>query len=157
ATIKHTRSVAKALPKGGAMALTDRTLKALKAKAKHYDVWDIDGFGVRVSEKGTKTFVLAARYPGSNNPTRRAIGHYPTVSLAKARQIAAQWREWIAQGKEPAGEIDRQRAAEERKRANSFRVVAEEFIRLAASKQRSGHDVKRDLEKEFIARWSGRP
>jgi hypothetical protein len=114
ATLYRTGFVAKALPKGDAMArkgLSDRTLKSLKPKAEHYDKWDIDGFGVRVSDKGTKTFILMARYPGSNNPTRRAIGHYPTISLAKARQIAAQWREWIAKGKDPADEIDRQRAA----------------------------------------------
>jgi integrase len=143
----------------GQGTLTDRKLKSLKAapEGKPYDVFDIDGFGVRVSDKGTKTFILTARYPGSNNPTRRAIGHYPTVSLVKARATAAQWREWIAQGKDPAGEIDRQRVAEERRRDNSFRVVAEEFIRLAASKQRRGAEVKRDLEKEFIARWGGRP
>jgi integrase len=79
------------------------------------------------------------------------------MSLAKARQTAAQWREWIAEGKDPAGEIGRQQAAEQRKRANSFRVVAEEFIKLAASKQRKGAEVKRDIEKEFIARWDGRP
>jgi hypothetical protein len=68
--------------------ITDRTLQALKPApaGKHRDIWDRDGFGVRVSDKGTKTFVLMARYPGSSNPTRRAIGHYPThlpVSLGQ--------------------------------------------------------------------------
>ena len=56
--------------------LTDRTLQALKpAKAgKRCDVMDADvrGFGVRVTDKGQRTFVLIARYPGSTNPTRRA-------------------------------------------------------------------------------------
>lgn len=46
--------------------LTDRTLQALKKKAKRYEVSDLEapGLGVRVSTKGTKTFVLIARYPG---------------------------------------------------------------------------------------------
>jgi integrase len=174
ATLYRTGFVAKALPKratgeskrptgsqgeGASVArnFTDRYLKSLRPTGKHYDKWDLDGFGVRVSDKGTKTFVLMARYPGSNNPTRRAIGHYPAVSLAKARQTAAQWREWIAKGKDPADEINRQRAAEERKRANSFRAVAEDFINLAAAKQRKGAEVKRDIEREFIARWDGLP
>ena len=67
--------------------LTDRTLQALKpAKAgKRYDVMDTDvrGFGVRVTDKGQRTFILIARYPGSTNPTRRALGEYPTLSLRK--------------------------------------------------------------------------
>ena len=51
--------------------LNDRTLKALKPAEKGegtYDQMDalIPGFGVRVSEAGRKTFVLAARYPEVN-------------------------------------------------------------------------------------------
>ena len=55
--------------------LTDRKLKTLRRSGKRYDVMDTDvpGFGVRVSEIGQKTFILIARYPGSSNPTRRAL------------------------------------------------------------------------------------
>jgi hypothetical protein len=68
--------------------LTDRQLKALKSKRQRYDLMDTDvpGFGVRVSEKGQRTFILIARYPGSPNPTRRAIGGYPALGLEKARE-----------------------------------------------------------------------
>jgi hypothetical protein len=60
--------------------LTDRTLKALERKpadkGKTRDVMDTvtPGFGVRVSETGRRTFILVARYPGSDHPTRRALG-----------------------------------------------------------------------------------
>jgi Arm DNA-binding domain len=68
--------------------LTDRKLAALKPDGKRYDVMDADvpGFGVRVSETGQRTFVLIARYPGSSNPTRRALGEYPALSLEQARE-----------------------------------------------------------------------
>ncbi len=79
ATLKLTHSVCQdvaktgrhLLPAGEIMAgLTDRKLQSLKpaAAGKHYDVWDRDGFGVRISDKGTKSFVLMVRYPGSANP-----------------------------------------------------------------------------------------
>ena len=66
---------------GQKVKLTDRKLKSLKRAepGKHYDVWDrlVDGFGVRVSDIRTLTFVLMARYRGpKSNPARRAIGHY---------------------------------------------------------------------------------
>ena len=54
-------------------ALTDRSLKALKPapRGKRYDRMDaiVPGLAVRVTEKGTKSFVLVARFPGSQNPT----------------------------------------------------------------------------------------
>lgn len=139
--------------------LTDRKLKSLKAapEGKHYDEWERDGFGVRVSDKGTKTFVLVARYPGSTNPTRRAIGHYPTMTLAKARATAGQWRGWIGDGKDPAHEIERQRAAQLRKTANTFAAVAEDFIKEKLTSERKGEEVARDIRRVFIPAWGKRP
>jgi hypothetical protein len=74
--------------------LTDRKLQSLKRKGKRYEVMDSDvpGFGVRVSEVGQKSFILIARYPGSPNPTRRALGEYPSMSLGErvsGRKIGA--------------------------------------------------------------------
>jgi hypothetical protein len=91
--------------------LTDRTLKALKtAKAgKHYDVFDVrfPGFGVRVADTGRLTFVLTLRYPGSKNPTRRALGRYPALSLeqARARQFKARcsWHRYVPPDEEDDG------------------------------------------------------
>ena len=85
--------------------LTDRKLQALKpAKpGKRYDVMDTDvrGFGVRVTDKGQRTFMLLTRYPGSANPTRRAIGEYPTLTLEKAREKARAWHKLLAEGVDP--------------------------------------------------------
>ena len=148
--------------------LTDRTLKALKpAKVgKRYDVMDGDvrGFGVRVSDKGQRTFVLIARYPGRTNPTRRALGDYPTLSLESARRKAQRWHELISQGIDPKEEQERLRRAELRKRADTFDAVAEEFIKRVVvgpnpekPLQRRGNIVARELRREFVERWSGRP
>jgi hypothetical protein len=145
----------------GRRNITDRTLKALRAASsgKHYDVMDsvVPGFGVRVSDTGRRTFILVKRFPGSRNPTRLALGEFGAISLEKARKRARDWLELIRQGRHPKDEEERQRVAEERKRANSFRAVAEDFISLAAIKQRKGAEVRRDIEREFIARWDGRP
>jgi Arm DNA-binding domain len=86
-------------------SLTDRTLKSLKPAptGKHVDHWDVGfpGFGVRVSDTGRRTFVLAARYPGSENPTRRSLGIYDKMSLADAREKAREWLKLIARGVDP--------------------------------------------------------
>ncbi len=67
------------------MHLTDISIRALKAPEKgQRDYWDdgIKGFGVRVSQGGTKSFVLLL------NGNRRSLGKFPQISLAKARADA---------------------------------------------------------------------
>ena len=112
--------------------LTDRTLKALKPApdGKTDDYWDagFPGFGVRVSETGRKTFVLAARYPGSENPARRALGKYGPLTLEAAREKARGWLKLIDRGVDPKDEEDRQRQTEQKRRKNTFAAVAEDFI-----------------------------
>ena len=57
--------------------LTPRAINALKppASGKRNLLWDavVPGLAVRVTDKGTKTFVLVGRF-GSTNPTARSIG-----------------------------------------------------------------------------------
>ena len=46
------------------------------------------GLALVVTDTGHKSFVMIARFGGSPNPTRRAIGSYPTMSLDDARTKA---------------------------------------------------------------------
>jgi integrase len=142
-------------------ALTDRTLKSLKpaARGKHYDLWDavVPGLGVRVSDTGTKTFVLMKRYGNSKNPTRGRLGMYGAISLDDARTKARNWQILLERGIDPRSEEKRQREAELRKRENSFAAVAEQFIKRHVAKTRKAAIVERELRREFINRWGNRP
>ena len=139
--------------------LTDRKLKSLRRKGTRYDVMDADvpGFGVRVSEIGQRTFILIARYPGSSNPTRRALGEYPALSLTKARERAREWRELIRKGVDPKAEEERLRRIELRKQATTFAAVAEDFIQWHVKGQRKAKDTEREMRKELITAWGERP
>jgi Arm DNA-binding domain len=74
--------------------LTDRYLQSLKGanSGAPYDIRDTEvrGLRVRVMGTGERTFVLLARYGKGANPTRRALGTYPVISLAEARD--KRWR-----------------------------------------------------------------
>ena len=64
------------------VSLSDASLRALPVPAVgQSDFWDeaLAGFGVRVSQGGSKTFVLKVAN------SRRTIGRYPILSLAEAR------------------------------------------------------------------------
>jgi integrase len=144
---------------------TDRFLKAIKpaAPGKRLILWDaqISGFGIRATDKSTSdcigSFVLVARFPGSDNPVPRRIGDYPALSLAKARQIAREWREDLRQGVDPkAKEAERQRQ-EQRRRADTFEAVFHAFADEHLSTLRTGGEVKRAVELHVFPRWGRRP
>jgi Arm DNA-binding domain/Phage integrase family len=135
----------------------DRTLRALKPKpGQRYDVHDehLSGLVVRVTEKGTKTFALIARYPGSSNPTRRAIGEYGAIELTEAREKARSWLALIEKGIDPQRELEKQRVAEQRKQADTFGGLAEKFFTTKLKTQRRGHVVKRIISNELLPQWN---
>lgn len=69
------------------ICLTSRGIDALKPQAKLYTAWDsVGGFGVRVSPKGTKTFIVM------RGKERKVItlGRYPNLALKDARARAMQ-------------------------------------------------------------------
>jgi len=148
--------------------LTDRTLKALKPaeEGKRYERRDsiVPGLLVRVTETGKRTFMLQTRFPGSTDPTRRALGEYNAVSLEAAREKARKWIELISKGIDRATAEEEAKRAELTLRANTFAAVAEDYLRLHVigpnpekPRQRCGGEVERDLRLLFIPVWGDRP
>jgi Arm DNA-binding domain len=86
--------------------LTDRGIAGLKpAKDRAYSLaWDalVPGLAVRVTATGAKSFVLVGRFPGSRNPTARALGKVGTITLADVRDKARAWHKLLAAGVDPA-------------------------------------------------------
>ena len=144
---------------------TDRFLKAIKPAepGKRIILHDaqIPGFGIRVTERSAEenkgSFVLVTRFPGSTNPVPRRIGDYPAMSLAKAREIAREWREDLRQGVDPKAKEAERRREEERRRGDTFAAVFLAFADDHLSTLRTGADVKRAVERHVVERWGHRP
>jgi len=66
--------------------LTPTLIKGLKPapEGERYQVMDaiVPSFGVRVTDRGHKTFIMKTRFPGHANPTRREIGNCGPASGA---------------------------------------------------------------------------
>jgi integrase len=146
-----------------AKPLTDRTLKALEKRpanpGKTYDVRDgvVPGLYARVMPSGTRTFVLVARYPGSSNPTRRALGSYGELTLEQAREKARDWLALIKRGVDPRIQEENERRATIRQQENTFAAVAEAFIAEKLPSERSGVEAARDIRKQFLPVWGEWP
>ena len=141
--------------------LTDRAVKALKPapQGRRYEIMDaaVPGFGVRVTDRGLRSYFLLTRYPGSPNPTRRSLGEVGAIELAPARQKARDWLTTIQKGIDPKIAEERVRQAELGRQRHSFEAVAEEFIAKHVSKLRTGKYIAGDLRREFVSVWDRRP
>jgi integrase len=134
--------------------LTDRLLRTLKA-----DTADavVPGLAVRIGAAGQKTFVLIGRYPGRRNPTRRAVGVYPAISLEQARDTARDWIALIKRGIDPAMEVAIEREANRVRQSNTFGAVAESFLEKHAASRRTATAIGRLVRGKLISRWRDRP
>jgi integrase len=126
-------------------------------RADHWDTL-VPGFGVRVTDRGAKSYVLYARYPPSRKPARRALGDTTRLNLAAARQMARAWLDLIAQGKDPAEIARQERLAARRTKRITFAVVAEDWLRaVVIGKQRKATDVARDTRRLLVTAWRDKP
>jgi integrase len=117
----------------------------------------IANFGVSVTDTGTKTFFLVARFPGSTSgPARRELGKVASMSLADARQKAAKWNTLIAAGKDPAREEDRERRGQIARDASTVDAVLDAFEKDHVEGLRSGDQVKAAFAKHVRPRIGAR-
>jgi hypothetical protein len=84
--------------------LTDNEVrKALSPKQGQRIIWDGDvkGFGVRITARGAKSFILD--YRSGQRQRRLTIGAYPDWTVAAARKIASEHKKDIDKGADPMG------------------------------------------------------
>jgi Arm DNA-binding domain len=122
--------------------LSDKAILALKPPpaGQRYIEHDalVPGLGVRVTSFGHKTYVLGARFPGSDHFKRRELGEVGVITLAAARDKAREWIALIKAGRDPRDVERATAAAAMLSTANTFEAVAEEFLRRPRSGQAQG-------------------
>jgi integrase len=136
--------------------LTKTSIDALPASKSDLVYWDTGcpGFGVKVTPKGRKVFVVLYRTGGAGSKLRKyTIGPYGRVTLHQAR-VAAQ-RVFAAKldGRDPAAE---KREAKRRVVADRVEDLLEAFIGQRLSQNRSGGEIARLLRREAGRAWVGR-
>jgi integrase len=109
-----------------AMALSDVKIRALKARDKLYKVPDDRGLYLEVNPTGSKLWRY--RYLLHGKDKRIALGSYPLVGLADARQKRDDIQRQIAAGADPILERRRAKLAAAFSASNSFGDIAKEYI-----------------------------
>src|SRR5262245_44352517 len=136
--------------------LTKSVIDDLVAGPKDAVYWDtiLSGFGLKVTPKGRKVFIVI--YRTKNGPARLrkyTIGRYGPTTLATARVAAQKVLGARAEGRDPASE---RREARFRSVLNSVEPVAEEFLTRHLASKRSSSEMRRVIEREIVPVWRGR-
>src|SRR5437588_7566602 len=118
--------------------------------------WDTGcpGFGVKVTPKDRKVFIVLYRTGGAGSKLRKyTIGPYGRVTLHQARVAAQKVFAAKLEGRDPAAE---KREARRRVVADRVEDLLETFIAQHVSQNRSAAEISRLLRREAGRPWTGR-
>ncbi|TCV89675.1 tyrosine-type recombinase/integrase [Sulfurirhabdus autotrophica] len=131
------------------MALTALQVKTAKTTDKPIKLSDGGGLFLLVQPNGSKYWRLAYRFAGKQKTL--AVGVYPDVSLLNARDRREDARKQLTAGVDPGENKKAQKAAKQGKAANSFEVVAQEWIekfstnKAASTIEKTNFILRRDV------------
>src|SRR5437762_2345099 len=136
--------------------LTKTVIDALPIPSSDIVYWDTGcpGFGMKVTPKGRKVFVVLYRTGGAGSRLRKfTIGPYGRVTLHRAR-VAAQ-KVYLAklEGRDPAGE---KRETKRRIVTDQVADLLEKYIVQHVSQNRSAGEISRLLRREVGKPWGTR-
>src|SRR5215467_14424611 len=135
---------------------TKSVIDDLPSRASDVVYWDagFPGFGVKVTPKGRKVFVVLYRTGGAGSKLRKyTIGPYGRVTLHQARVAAQKVLAAKLEGRDPAAE---KREAKRRVVADRVEDLLETFVAQRLSQNRSGGEIARLLRREMGKTWIGR-
>src|SRR6516162_9223499 len=118
--------------------------------------WDAGcpGFGIKITPKGRKVFIVLYRTGGADSKLRKyTIGPYGRVTLHQARVAAQRVFAAKLEGRDPAAE---KREAKRRVVADRVEDLLETFVTQRLSRNRSGGEIARLLRREMGKAWASR-
>src|SRR4030081_3192387 len=128
--------------------MTKSNIDALPIGKSDVVYWDVGrpGFGVKVTPKGRKVFVVLYRTGGAGSRLRKfTIGPYGRVTLHQARVAAQKVFAAKLEGRDLAGE---KREAKRRVVTDQVTDLLETFIAQHVSQNRSAGEISRLLRRE---------
>lgn len=143
-----------------ARALTTKAVEAAKPDpAKRYELPDpaLSGLYLVVQSSGVKSWALRYRFGGK--PAKLTLGRWPLMGLADARAAASEALDKIERGKNPAVEKRATKAAKleaQLSERDKVKTLIEQYAKRHLSSLKSGHLVRRELDRFVVAEWGDR-
>ena len=133
--------------------ITKRLVDAMRPGPRDFYVWDqtLPGFGLKVTPKGKKVYVVQYRMGGRGFTLRRyTIGPHGVYTPEEARERARKVRQTVCDGTDPM-------LLKKQERLNTIEKLIRGFIQSRRRKgRRSADEIQRVLEREIGRSWRGR-
>lgn len=139
------------------MPLTDLSVRNAKPGPKLQKLSDGRGLQLHITAAGSKLWRWAYRFDGKQK--LMALGIYPDVSLAQARQTANEARALLAEGTDPMEQRKTDKIKQERSVDNTFEIIARAWWKhwSPARSARHAEYVIRRLEADVFPSLGTRP
>jgi integrase len=108
------------------MALTDFAIRNAKPGTKPQKIADGGGLHLLVTPTGGKLWRFNYRFLGKQKTA--SLGAYPDVTLAMARERLLETKKLLTSGRDPAVQAKLAKIARAMSAANTFNVVADEYL-----------------------------
>lgn len=137
------------------MSLNATSLKSAKPEDKPYKLFDTQGLFILINPNGSMLW----RFQYSFQKKRKllALGAYPDVSLADARQRRDEARRLLSGGKDPGEVRKEEKAAIAKAKSSTFKVVAGNWIALQNWTDDTRHAAAADIQRHLFADLGDRP
>lgn len=139
------------------MPLTNTQCQNARPKDKTYKLSDGGGMYLEIAPNGSKYWRMKYRWLGKEK--RLALGVYPTVTIAEARERREDARKLLANDKDPSEAKKRAKRRASLESENTFRAVALEWFEVKKSSWSKGYAEKiiRRLEMHLFPHVGSRP
>jgi integrase len=139
------------------MPLTDAAIRNAKPGDKPKKLFDGRGLYLEVAPSGGKWWRLKYRF--GSKEKRLSLGVYPEVSLKDARERRDEARKLLTNEIDPSENRKAKKAARENRAANSFEIVAREWLAKHSPNWSASHGdrIIRRLERDIFPWLGGRP
>jgi integrase len=139
------------------MSLTDVKIRSSQPKATPYKLFDREGLYLLIKPNGGKFWRYKYRFAGKEKAL--ALGAYPTLSLAEARDLHLQARKALTLGNDPADAKRETKRLAILRREHSFESVAREWLEKQKHTWTPGYStaMEKRLKKNIFPRLGHRP
>lgn len=139
------------------MPLTDSAVRNAKPQAKPYKIADGGGLHLLIQTNGAKLWRLAYRFAGKQKGL--ALGAYPTVSLARAREGRENAKKLLADGVDPSARKRREKLTAKVSANTTLKGVALEWLgnQRQALNAKYADEILRRLEADIFPALGTRP
>ena len=126
-------------------------------EGQRIEFWDslLPAFGLRVSDHGRKSWVVMYRRKSDGRQKRLTLGTYPVIELSKARAMARDILQQVAEGGDPANAMAA-KSGPGGASQGSFEVVVQRYMERETVHLRRGKEVAQTIIRELMPAWANR-